>query len=185
LLEELRRILATRQKVRLDDPSHLPAAVLLLLLEQGGEYQVLFTRRTESLRYHKGQISFPGGACQVEDGTALETALRETWEEIGLEREDVEVLGELDDTLTHVSHFRITPFVAVIPWPYPLKPNPAEIAEIITVPVAALRQKANFREETRVEEGILVTVPFYSYRGKVIWGATARILRQFLSLLPP
>ncbi len=182
-LGQIRRVLDGWPKVRLDDSSHLPAAVLLLLLEKGGEYHVLFTRRTETLSHHKGQISFPGGACQGEDATLLETALRESREEIGLAPEDVEVLGELDDTLTYVSHYRITPFVAGIPWPYPFKPNPAEIAEIITVPLVALREKANFHEEIWVEGGISVTVPFYNYRGKVIWGATARILKQFLSLL--
>jgi 8-oxo-dGTP pyrophosphatase MutT (NUDIX family) len=184
LLEDLKHILADRQKVRIDESSHLPAAVLLLLLKEGGEYHVLFTRRTENLTHHRGQISFPGGAYQNGDRSLLETALRECHEEMGIAPRDVAVLGELDDTLTYVSHYHITPFVGIIPWPYPLMPNPAEIAEVITAPLVALREKASFREEVRVEEGIEVTVPFYIYKGKVIWGATARILKQLLTLFP-
>ncbi|MBM2832179.1 MAG: hypothetical protein HW414_1231 [Dehalococcoidia bacterium] len=184
MTDNLRRVLARRHKVRIVESSHLPAAVVLLLLKQGGEYHVLFTRRTENLTHHRGQISFPGGACQKEDCSLLATALRECHEEMGIAPRDVAVLGELDDTLTYVSHYHITPFVGIIPWPYPLKPNPVEIAEVITAPLLALRDKASFREEVSVEEGIEVTVPFYTYKGKVIWGATARILKQLLALLP-
>lgn len=182
--EKIRATLTGRQKVSLKDAQHLPAAVLLILTEKDGEYRILFTRRTERMTHHKGQISFPGGACQQSDRTPLDTALRESQEEIGLTPQAVTVLGELDDTLTFVSNYCITPFVGLITWPYRFKLNPEETAELITVPLRALRDKANFREETWVEDGIPVTVPFYTYKGKVIWGATARILKQFLSLIP-
>ncbi len=180
----IKTILASRKRMTLEDAHHRPAAILLLLLRKDNDYHVLFTRRTEKLTHHKGQISFPGGACHGSDRTPLDTALRESQEEIGLAPGDVTVLGALDDTLTFVSNYRITPFVGAIKWPYGFRLNTAEAAELITIPLEALRDKMNFREETWVEEGIPVTVPFYTYRGRVIWGATARILKQFLSLLP-
>ncbi len=134
------------------------------------------------MKEHKGQISFPGGAYQEEDGTLLNTALRECAEEIGLMAGDVEILGELDDFVTQVSSYIIAPFVGFIPWPYQFRVNKEEIEEILEVPVSALLDLGRLRLETRTIDGEEVTSFFYHYQGDVIWGATARILNQFLDI---
>jgi len=134
------------------------------------------------VKEHKGQISFPGGTCQEGDGTLLDTALRECAEEIGLVSSEVEVLGELDDVATLTSSYIISPFVALIPWPYSLKVNRREIEEIIEVPILALLGKDSLRQGTEVIGGETVTSYVYYYQGRVIWGATATILNRFLDI---
>jgi len=154
----------------------------LLIYRKQGEYFLLLTKRTEQVKEHKGQISFPGGAYQKEDGTLLNTALRECAEEIGLVAEKTGVLGALDDTITQTSNYIISPFVAFITWPYEFKVNRSEIEEIIEAPISALRDKRCLREETEVINDNTTTSYFYRYQGRVIWGATATILNQFLNI---
>jgi 8-oxo-dGTP pyrophosphatase MutT (NUDIX family) len=108
--------------------------------------------------------------------------LRECAEEIGLVPTEVDVLGELDDMLTEISNYIISPFVALIPWPYQFKVDGWETDEIIEVPVSALRAKEYLRQQTEIKGGQAVTSYFYHYQGRVIWGATARILHQFLDI---
>jgi 8-oxo-dGTP pyrophosphatase MutT (NUDIX family) len=179
--QKLREALARRQKKSIADEKRLSSAVLLPIYYKEGQCYILFTRRTEKVKEHKGQISFPGGARQ--DGESLrETALRESREEINLSPADVEVLGELDDTVTVVSNYIVTPFVGVIPWPNDLKADGWETDEIIEAPIAALLDKKSREDKKEVVEGKTVTSYFYNYGGRVIWGATARILHQFLEL---
>ncbi len=154
--------------------------MLLLLYWKQGEYYLLFTKRSESVKEHKGQISFPGGVYQAEDETLLATALRECVEEIGLAPDEMEVLGELDDVVTLTSNYIISPFVALISGPFSLKVNRREIEEIIEVPLHVLLEKDSVRYGTENIDGEKVTSYFYCYRGRVIWGATAGILNQFL-----
>ncbi len=135
------------------------------------------------MKDHKGQISFPGGAYEEEDGTLLNTALRECAEEIGLAAEAIELLGELDDFLTIGSGYIISPFVAAILWPYPLKVDPIEVEEIVEVPISALLDKSCLCQGTDTLDDQVITTYFYHYQTKVIWGATARILNQFLDIL--
>jgi len=134
------------------------------------------------VKEHKGQICFPGGVYQEGDGILLNTALRECAEEIGLVADDVEVLGELDDTVIGTSGYIVSPFVGFIPWPHTLKVNRREAEEIIEVPIPALLDKGCLREETKIIDGEAVTLYFYHSQGRVIWGATARILNQFLDI---
>ena len=164
------------------DNSLAPSAVLIPLFYKDGEYYILFTKRTKTVKYHKGQISFPGGAYEEEDGTLLNTALRECAEEIGLPPEAVEVLGELDDTLTVTSGFIISPFVAVIQKLQPLKLDPIETEEILEIPISALLDKNCLRQTTEVVNGQEVTTYAYHCQGNIIWGATAKILSQFLDI---
>ena len=178
----LKEALAWRQKRRIVDADRVLSAVLIPIFYQQGEYHILFTRRTEKVRDHKGQISFPGGAYEEQDGTLVNTALRECTEEIGLAAEAVEVLGELDDMPTVGTGYLISPFVAIIPWPYPLKIDPWEVREIIEVPISALLDKECLREETAVLDGQPFPSYFYDCKGVIIWGATARILNQFLDI---
>jgi len=179
----LKQALAQRQKSHIVDASRVSSAVLIPIYHKQGEYHVLFTKRTEKVKDHKGQISFPGGAYEEKDETLLNTALRECTEEIGLAAEAVEILGELDDYLTINSGYIMSPFVGVIPWPYPLKIDPMEVEEIIEVPISALLDKSCLRLETDTLDGQVITAYFYHYQREVIWGATARILNQFLDIV--
>jgi len=180
--QRLKEALARRQKRRIVDADRVLSAVLIPIFYQQGEYYILFTRRTEKVRDHKGQISFPGGAYEEQDGTLVNTALRECTEEIGLPIEAVEVLGELDDMPTVGTGYLISPFVAIIRWPYPLRVDPAEVREIIEVPISVLLDKDCLREETTVLDGQPIPSYFYDCKGVIIWGATARILNQFLGI---
>ena len=181
-MEKLRQALSSRQKVTISNNKLTPAAVLVPIFCKGGEYCILFTQRSNQVAYHKGQISFPGGKRSRVDSTLLDTALRESWEEIGLEARDADVLGELDDFPTTTSSFNISPFLAHIPYPYEFRVSRREIDEIFDVPVPALLHEANVKEGTEIFEGEVFTTCTYEYEGKLIWGATARILQQFLEI---
>lgn len=184
MIERIRAALAAYQPEYIDEPSLPKAAVLLPLYDTGNEPHVLFTRRSELVEHHKGQISFPGGAFDDADPDLRHTALRETWEEIGVAMDHVEVIGQLDEMIT-VSNFLVRPFVGRItePGPYPFVHSEVEVAEILEVPLAHLRDETNLFVEVRDYQGR--RVPVYSYRwGRhLIWGATGRILKQFLDLL--
>ena len=179
----LKQVLAQRSKQRINDSSLVSAAVLIPIYYKDGEYHILFTKRTETVKDHKGQICFPGGACEEGDGVPFNTALRECTEEIGLEAEGIELLGELDDMATRSTDYIISPFVATIPWPCSFEVDPIEVAEIIEVPLSALLDKNCVRHETEVVDDEVVDKYEYHYRGKIIWGATARILNQFLDIV--
>ncbi len=181
--QRLRQVLASREVTRIRDESRELSAVLLPIYCKQGEYHILFTKRTVEMKVHKGQISFPGGAYEEQDGTLLNTALRESAEELGLAADEVDVLGALDDAVPLTSSYIISPFVAVIPWPYEFKVSTKEIEEIIEVPISALLDKSCWREEGEVINGEIVPVLYYHYQGRVIWGATARILSQFLDII--
>lgn len=183
VIEKLREALARRQISRLHDPSMTASAVLVPIFMKAGQHHLLFMQRTEKVKDHKGQISFPGGAYEKEDNGLLNTALREAQEEIGLTPQDVEVLGELDDMLTVATSYIISPFVGVIPYPYPFELDHFETEELIEVPIAALMDKNCFSESKSVSNGQEIEVYFYRYGNKVIWGATARILKQFLEIV--
>ncbi len=180
--QRLRHVLSLRQKRCIFATSRVPAAVLLPIYYKQGQYYILFTKRTETVKEHKGQICFPGGVYQEGDGTLVNTALRECAEEIGLMADEVEVLGELDDIATTASGYIVSPSVGLISWPQTLKVDQRETEEIIEVPISALLDKGCLREETKIIDGEAVTLYFYHYQGRVIWGTTARILRQFLDI---
>ena len=178
----LKKALASRVPQTVADASLTPAAVLLLLHPKDGEYCVLLNKRSEEVEYHKGEISFPGGAKDPEDRDFLDTALRETHEEMGIKPSDITVLGQLDDVTTR-SGFKVQVYVGTIDYPYDFKPSDIEIADVLEVPLSVLRNPANLRVETRWEEGREVNGYSYAYNGHLIFGATARILQQFLGVL--
>jgi 8-oxo-dGTP pyrophosphatase MutT (NUDIX family) len=183
--DDIRKALAQRNKKVEHLTGYAPAAVLLPLFQKDGHYHLVFTKRTETVNYHKGQISFPGGRLHREDRSLQETAVRESWEEIGLRPEDVEILGELDDIATYTTNFVISPYVAAIPYPYRFKANPAEVQEIIEVPLYVLQDKGNFEEEEFDLDGMPTPQYFYHCGDRVIYGATARIVKQFLEVVAP
>ena len=156
--------------------------MLLLLYVKDGKHCVLLNKRTERVEHHKGEISFPGGTRDPADASLLDTALRETCEEMGVGPQDVEVLGELDDAQTTTSYL-ISPYVGAIPYPYDFAPSDGEVAEVLEVPLDALLDPDNARDEVRIADGLRVSSPVYSYRGHLIHGATARILDRLLGLL--
>jgi 8-oxo-dGTP pyrophosphatase MutT (NUDIX family) len=183
LLARARAMLGARTRRVVSDAARRRAAVLVPLYARAGEVYVLCTRRADDLPHHQGQVAFPGGGHEPADDGLLATALREAEEEVGIAARDVEVLGTLDDEATRASGFVVTPFVGVIPFPYPFRPNPAEIVALLHVPIEPLLVSKVFREETRERNGVPARVLCLDHGPHVIWGLTARILRGFAELL--
>lgn len=152
-----------------------PAAVLIGLVERAEGLQVLFTRRTDHLQHHPGQISFPGGHVEAGDRDAQAAALRETHEEIGVAPERIEVLGRLDDYVTRTG-FHVTPVVGLIRPPFDLIPDPHEVAEVFEVPLDFFLDPANHLRHTRDYQGAPRSFYAMPYGDYYIWGATAGML---------
>ena len=168
--------------MRVIDNTRLPSAVLLPIFYRAGQHHILFTRRSRLVQYHKGEISFPGGGYHHQDGPLVNTALRESYDEIGLAPGDVEILGELDDVPTSASNYVITPFVGFYQAEYKFKPSEFEIAEIIEIPIESLLREGCLREPV-IDLGDKTVIPsVYAYQNNLITGATARILKQFLGI---
>jgi len=152
------------------------SAVLIPIFERQGELHFLLTRRTDEVETHKGQISFPGGMRDA--GEPLkQTALRETYEEVGLK--NVTILGRFHDYVS-ITDFRVTPYVGLLPDSFKIKAHPAEVAEVIQVPFRIFRDPANLRTERHHRVGKMLKVYFYSYGLHTIWGLTARMIKEFL-----
>jgi 8-oxo-dGTP pyrophosphatase MutT (NUDIX family) len=171
--QQIAKILRHHRKKKITGENLRASAVLVPLFYNHGQYHVLLTERSEEVNFHKGQVCFPGGTREPSDSSLLQTALREAEEEIGLRAQDVEILGEFDDSLTLTSDYVISPFIAFIPHPYPLKADGREIREIFSVPLSFLMDEANFKQDSYE----------YVYDGHIIWGATAGILKQLIDLL--
>ena len=179
---ETRYLLSSRERKAIEHPYFSHAAVLVPLFNKEGNCHLLFTKRSEEVKYHKGEISFPGGVVDEEDSELVNTALREASEEIGLKENDVQIIGVLDDIVT-VTEFIVTPFVGLFPYPYPFRTSPIEIAELIEVPLSFLLDEECFSEREIIRMGRKEIVYAYQYGDHIIWGATARILKQFLDLI--
>lgn len=160
------------------------ASVLIPLYWEGGEWHILFTRRSEKLNDHKGQVSFPGGAIDRDDGNAYRAALREAYEEIGLVSTDVKILGRLKDYWT-ISDFIVSPIVARIQWPFKMVINHEEVGRVFSIPLPFFADKQNIDIKS-------ITLPngrdtrlfsFAPYDGEVVWGITARIVIRLLKVL--
>ena len=162
------------------------AAVLIALLQENdGRHHLLFTRRTETVQDHKGQVSFPGGAVEPQDASIEAAALRETQEEIGVLPHDIHILGRMAPFYTDRSNFHITPVVARINWPLQLTLQPAEVSRAFTIPLDWLADPANHETRTlesggRKFDGII----FYQrFDGELLWGITAHLTIEFLKAI--
>jgi 8-oxo-dGTP pyrophosphatase MutT (NUDIX family) len=179
-----------RLRARLPDNPPTPetserraAAVLVPLFVVDGEVGVVLTQRTAHLRRHSGQVSFPGGAWEPGDANLKETALRESFEEIGLDPLDVDVLGAMDDVDTVGSDYVVRPYVAQIPHPYEFVPDSNEVDRIILPPLDLFADLTRRRVEERERDGKLYSIYFFDFEGAVVWGATARMLVSLVELL--
>jgi 8-oxo-dGTP pyrophosphatase MutT (NUDIX family) len=181
-VDQIRSILSSRKRRVVEHPPFSHAAVLVPLFKKGEDCHLLFTKRSDQVKYHKGEISFPGGVVDEEDLELISTALREVDEEIGLKKSDVQILGILDDIVT-ITEFIVTPIVGLFPYPYPFKVSEVEIAELIEVPLSSLLREKSFSEKEIIRGGQKEIVYAYQYEKHIIWGATARILKQFLDLI--
>lgn len=159
-----------------------PAAVLVPLVQRDEGLHVILTRRTDHLSDHAGQISFPGGRQEDHDNTLEETALRETEEEIGLERVHIELVGRLDDYYT-VTGYQVTPVVGLITPPFDLAPDAHEVAEVFEVPLEFILEPRNQKLQTVTFEGAKRRYFAIPYREYYIWGATAGMLVNFSEVL--
>jgi 8-oxo-dGTP pyrophosphatase MutT (NUDIX family) len=184
--------LAARTRARLQGrprrvvpPGPLIRAAVLVAIVDRGEANLVFAQRSERVGQHAGQISFPGGRIDPDDPDDLHAALREAHEEVALPPAAVEPLGMLDDTETVATQFVITPWVGLVRGPVAWQPDGHEIERVIEVPVAALLEKGCFRVEQWERAGVVRDVYFYEYGDTTIWGATARILKQYLDIVEP
>ncbi len=160
----------------------IPAAVMILMVNMENIPHVLFTRRTELVETHKGQISFPGGAQDPPDKNLLQTAIRETEEEIGIKPDKIEVLGQLDDFLT-ITDFLIRPFAGILQPPLKFRLSEDEVDEVFQAPLSLFLEESHFEVKKWEHAGRNYDVYFYTYRNHVIWGATAFILNHFIDVV--
>jgi len=157
------------------------AAVLVPLVWENNEWHLLYTRRTDKVESHKGQVSFPGGACDDGETTPEQTALREAEEEIGLDPNEVKVLGRLADMVT-ISYYRVTPVVGVVKWPTVFRVGEHEVARVFTIPLGWLANPSN-RWQFERPETKRALIAYHPYDGELLWGATARMTVDLLKIL--
>lgn len=172
----------TQNPAETASPDLVPAGVLAPLFFKDQAPQLLFTQRTFTVKDHRGQISFPGGVKDAGDADLLATALRETWEEIGLDPQAVEVLGALPPVAT-ITGYRITPFVGLIPHPYDFHPNPLEVKRLLLLPLSGFFPAECWSSGDYRYQGHIIRVCYWRCNREVIWGATARILLDLLAHL--
>jgi len=183
IAEAIKEILASRRPVLIPDRdgAYRHASVLIPLTFEGERCYVIFTKRTDTVEHHKGQISFPGGRVDEGDESLEFTALREAEEEIGLAIRDVKLLGRIDDTLTISSNFIVHPFVGMVPGGYRFRLNGAEVERVIKVPLDLFF--THMQDSYCFEfEGKTYKTPALVYGSDVIWGATARIMKNFVAI---
>ncbi|WP_394174732.1 CoA pyrophosphatase [Thalassotalea litorea] len=158
------------------------ASVLIALQETKTGLEVVLTRRADHLYHHPGQVSFPGGKCEDEDTSVIATALRESHEEVGIARHDVEILGQLRQYHT-ITGYLITPIVGFIPSHYPFEIDENEVAEVFTVPLSHFLDETKHLPVTVSRRGMTHKIYFMPYMTYNIWGATAAIIKDLVAHL--
>jgi 8-oxo-dGTP pyrophosphatase MutT (NUDIX family) len=181
---ELRRVLlAPEEALALSVRGATEAAVLVPVYVEEGQLHAVFTRRREDLRRHAGEISFPGGRRDEDDSDLMQTALREADEEVGLSPRAVEIAGALQPTPTIATGYAVYPFVGVIEAGMAWTLSAREVAEVIELPLAALR--AGYARRRLVRRGLPIRTDTYVVDDHLIWGATARILADLFDRIGP
>lgn len=167
---------------RANRPEARPASVLMPLLDRAAGISILLTERTDHLPDHAGQVSFPGGSREAHDADAIETALRETEEEVGIERGFIDVIGTLDMYQTGTG-FDITPVVGIVSDGFSLAVDATEVAQVFEVPLSFILDPGNREIHTRAFDGVDFNYYAFSYEGFFIWGATAGMLVNLAAVL--
>jgi len=179
--EQIKAKLRSKRPGKVKESGLKPASVLVPLISRHSGWSLLFTKRSDSVESHKGEISYPGG--MIEQGeSALAAALRETYEELGIEEDRIHVLGELDEILTF-SGFRIRPFVAQLSWPTPLRPNPGEIGSVHILALSGFADPSLFKTENWKRNNQDYPVYSYEFPECRVWGATAKITKNLIDRL--
>ena len=182
-LNKLSTRLNVRERTTIDSDGRPTAGVLITLYGPAPDYMILYTVRTHKVEHHKGEISFPGGGREPGDKSIIDTALRESWEEVGIDMTQVETLGLMDDTTT-ISNFVITPVVGRIKiFPYNFKPFHEEVDQILEVPLSHLTNPANHVSDPRTQHSRTDRGPSYRFGDHIIFGATAKMTTEFLGVL--
>ena len=191
-IAEIRRRLNAQRGTTYDVPPELlgdearEAAVLVPFVRADDAWHILYIRRAQVAGdRHSGQVAFAGGKRETDDASLLDTALREAGEEVGIERDDVEVLGYINHHHT-ISEFQVRPYVGILPWPYELRLDPVEVAHAFTMPLAWLADESNYRTEARRHPDSQRPWPvvyFERYEGELLWGATARMTLSLIETL--
>lgn len=180
--ETIQRVLKTYKPQQLSVNGSRQASVLIPVLNRDDHPHLIFTRRTELVEHHKGQISFPGGMHDQADASLLQTALRETDEEIGIRPGEVQVIGQLDDLFT-VTNFLITPFVGILTASPSFRLSTDEVAEVLEVPLNLFLTDEHFEIKKWEYRGRHYDVYFYHFNDHVIWGATGFIVNRFIHVV--
>ncbi len=183
LPRRLRRLLSERRRTELTEPDAVACGVLVPILPEPCGPAVVYTLRSEELPSHKGQVSFPGGKRAASDRSLLDTALRETREEIGVDPSDVTILGKLDDVFTMVTDYVITPFVGLLPAGVRFTPNPAEVSDLFTVALEDLMNPRYHDVTTKSFRGHEIDIEVITAGRHTIWGATHRITANLIECL--
>ncbi len=181
-IRTIQKTLAGRTPRQLNIPGFIPAAIIIPVFEIEQEAHLLLTVRTDTVMHHKGQVSFPGGAREEQDNSLEQTALRETFEEVGIPPETVTIIGQLDDFPT-ITDFMVTPYVATIPYPYPHRINTGEVAEVLEVPLELFLSDRAFEIKEKTYQGVTYPVYYYYFQHAVIWGVTGFIVNRFVELV--
>ena len=185
LKQDLKALLSQRVPKRIEGrgDTYTQASVLLPLFIKDGHYWLLLMRRASTVEHHKGEVSFPGGVVDKKDFDLESTAKRETFEEIGVRKEDITILGQLDDMTTITSQFIVHPFVGIVPFPYEFTINKNEVDHLIEVPLQFFLDPSQPQSYLMHYQGESFQTPAFIYEGIVIWGATERILENFISVI--
>ncbi|MCW5827807.1 MAG: CoA pyrophosphatase [Deltaproteobacteria bacterium] len=182
-IDIIRTRLESRAPQTLDDPILIPASVLIPVFDLDGRTRILFTRRARGLAKHAGEVSFPGGRQDPGDRGPVEAALRETREELGIDSGKVVVLGALDPIST-VTNYRVQPFVGEIPWPVEFQMSEGEVGSVFDIAVEELLDPGIYTlHREHVWKGRPYPVHQFRVAGENIWGATGKILAQFLHVV--
>lgn len=166
------------------NPAYKIGCVMIILFPVNNQPHVLMIERTPGTHAHAGQIGFPGGKRELDDATLIDTALRETYEETGIDPSSIKILGELTELYIPVSNFLVHPFVGVLEMLHPFVLSTAEVKSVLTPPLGRFiyPQEKNFHEFTSYD-GTIIKAPYYAFEQHKIWGASAMMLSELCSLL--